>query len=264
MTVQTVQAAADDGRIVISGEMEAPVMIGTLTEDAPGATRLLIGGGTVTVTVVCEDDQYTVGMNDATAVANAVLTPEQIQRVDEGESLEIRVDIRDISQSIPSQDRETVENGYEAYGKYLPELKRGGYVDISVYMKTGDGGWNAVSETLEPLEIVIGIPEGLRGVGREYYIIRAHEGRYTLLNDMDAVPETITIVTDLFSSYAIAYRETGGADTGNGGMAYGLSHISPKFLGIISLIWLTAAVAGIIIVIIVLRRKKDGEKATTV
>ena len=264
VTVQTVQAAADDGRIVIFGETEAPVMIGTLTEDAPGATRLLIGRGTVTVTVICEDDQYTVGMNDATAVANAVLTPEQIQRVDEGESLEIRVDIRDISQSIPPQDRETVENGYEAYGKYLSELKRGGYVDISVYLKTGDGGWNAVEETSEPLEIVIGIPEGLRGVGREYYIIRAHEGRYTLLNDMDAVPETITIVTDLFSSYAIAYREAGGEDTGNGGMAYGLSHISPKFLGIVSLIWLTVAVAGIIIVIIVLRRKKDGEKATTV
>ncbi|MDE7339835.1 MAG: hypothetical protein K2N80_04635 [Lachnospiraceae bacterium] len=264
VTVQTVQAAADDGRIVISGETEAPVVIGTLTEDAPGATRLLVGEGTVTVTVVCEDDQYTVGINDAAAVANAVLTLEQIQHVDEGESLEIRVDIKNISQSIPPQDRETVEKGYEAYGKYLPELTRGGYVDISVYIKTGDGGWNAVAETTEPLEIVIGIPEELWGDGREYYIIRAHEGRYALLNDMDAVPETITIVTDLFSSYAIAYREADGADRGNGGIAYGLFHISPKFLGIVSLIWLTVAVAGIIIVIIVLRRKKSGEKEMTV
>ena len=153
-------------------------MIGTLTEDAPGATRLLIGGGAVTVMAVCEDDQYTVGMNDATAVANAVLTPEQIQRVDEGESLEIRVNIKNISLSIPPQDRETVEKGYEAYGKYLPELTRGGYVDISVYTKTGEGGWNAVSEKTEPLEVVIGIPEKLRGDGREFYIIRAHEGRY--------------------------------------------------------------------------------------
>ena len=155
-----------------------------------------------------------------------------------------------------------MEKGYEAYGKYLPELMRGGYVDISVYMKTGEDGWNAVSETTEPLEVVIGIPEGLRGDGREYYIIRAHEGRYTLLNDMDAVPETITIVTDLFSSYAIAYREAGGANAGNGETAYGLFQASPKFPGIVSLIWLTAAAAGIVIVIIVLRRKKGGEKET--
>lgn len=266
VTVQTVQAAADDGRIVISGETEMPVAIGTLTEDAPGATRLLVGEGTVTVTVVCEDDQYTVGMNDATAVANAVLTPEQIQRVDAGESLEIRVDIKNISQNIPPQDRETVEKGYEAYEKYLPELMRGGYVDISVYMKTGEDGWNAVSETTEPLEVVIGIPEGLRGDGREYYIIRAHEGKYTLLNDMDTVPETITIVTDMFSSYAIAYREADAAGAGNGETAYGLFHVSPRFLGIVSLIWLTAAAAGIIAVIIVLRRKKSckREKETVV
>ena len=258
VTVQTVQAAADDGRIVISDGTEAPVAIGTLTEDAPGATRLMVGEGTVTVTVVCGDDQYTVGMNDATAVANAVLTPEQIRLVDSGESLEIRVDIKNIAQSIPEQDRETVEKGYEAYGKYLSELKRGGYVDISVYMKTGEGGWNAVSETSEPMEVVIGIPEDLLGEGREYYVIRAHEGKYSLLNDMDDVPETITIVTDMFSSYAIAFREAKDAGAGNGETAYGQSRISPNFLRIVCFILLIAAAAGIVIVVIARRRKRRG------
>lgn len=261
VTVQTVQAAADDGRIVLPDGTEAPVAIGTLTEDAPGATRLMVGEGTVTVTVVCGDDQYTVGMNDATAVANAVLTPEQIQLVDSGESLEIRVDIKNIAQSIPERDGETVEKGYEAYGKYLPELKRGGYVDISVYVKTGEGGWNAVSETSEPMEVVIGIPDELLGDGREYYVIRAHEGRYSLLNDMDDVPETITIVTDMFSSYAIAYREAKGAGAGNGEIAYGQFRISPNFLRIVCLIWVMVAAAGIMIVVIVRRIKRRERKA---
>lgn len=261
VTVQTVQAAADDGRIVIPDGTEAPVAIGTLTEDAPGATRLMVGEGTVTVTVVCGDDQYTVGMNDATAVANAVLTPEQIRLVDSGESLEIRVDIKNIAQSIPEQDRETVEKGYEAYGKYLSELKRGGYVDISVYMKTGEGGWNAVSETSEPMEVVIGIPEDLLGEGREYYVIRAHEGRYSLLNDMDDVPETITIVTDMFSSYAIAFREAKDAGAGNGETAYGQSRISPNFLRIVCFILVIAAAAGIVIVVIVKHRRKREKRA---
>lgn len=40
-------------------------------------------------------------------VANAILTPEQIKLVDSGESLELRVDIKNISQSISEQDRET-------------------------------------------------------------------------------------------------------------------------------------------------------------
>lgn len=258
VTVQTVQAAADDGRIVLPDGTEAPVVIGTLTEDAPGATRLMVGEGTVTVTVVCGDDQYTVGMNDATAVANAVLTPEQIRLVDSGESLEIRVDIKNIAQSIPEQDRETVEKGYEAYRKYLSELKRGGYVDISVYMKTGEGGWNAVSETSEPMEVVIGIPKDLLGEGREYYVIRAHEGRYSLLNDMDDVPETITIVTDMFSSYAIAFREAKDAGAGNGETAYGQSRISPNFLRIVCFILVIAAAAGIVVVVIARRRKRRG------
>ncbi len=41
------------------------------------------------------------------SVANAILTPEQIKLVDSGESLELRVDIKNISQSISEQDRET-------------------------------------------------------------------------------------------------------------------------------------------------------------
>ena len=43
-------------------------------------------------------------------------------------------------------------------------------MDISMYIKTGDSGWNAITETGEPIEAVIGIPEELRSEGREYYV----------------------------------------------------------------------------------------------
>ena len=46
----------------------------------------------------------------------------------------------------------------------------GAYVDISMYIKTGDSGWNAITETGEPIEAVTGIPEELRSEGREYYV----------------------------------------------------------------------------------------------
>lgn len=259
VSVQTVQALEEKGRILISGGAEASATAGNLTGGAPAAARLMVGDGTVLVTVACAEGGYTAGTKDAAAVVNAVLTPEQIKHVNEGETIEVRIDIRDISESMPPRDLETVEKGCEVYGRYLPDLKLGGYVDISVYVKTGDSGWNAVTETGEPIEVVIGIPEELRGDGREYYIIRAHENRYALLNDMDDVPETITIITDMFSSYVIAYREAGGV---YGSAVCGLCHICPTFLGICCYIWLAViAIAAIGAVIVIQRRKKETTKA---
>lgn len=272
VAVQTVQALENKGRIVISGGTTAAgtpaegsaaagnpaggaLSAGNLSGGAPAAAKLLVGDGTVIVMVACAEGGYTAGTNDAVAVVNAVLTPEQIKLVNEGETIEVRVDIRDISESMPPQDMETVEKGCEVYGRYLPDLKLGGYVDISVYMKTGDSGWNAVTETREPIEVVIGIPEELQGDGREYYIIRAHENRYALLNDMDEVPETITIITDMFSSYVIAYREAGAAD---GRAVCRLCHICPTFLGVCCFIWLAAIVAAAIGAVIVIQKRKKG------
>lgn len=107
----------------------------------------------------------------------------------------------------------------------------------------------------KPIEVVIGIPEELKEDGREFYIIRAHEGEYTLLQDLDNDPNSITISTDRFSSYAIAYEEADGA---GGTHKCGLCHICPTFLGVCCFIWLAVIVAVILAaVILVLRRKKD-------
>ena len=70
-------------------------------------------------------------------------------------------------------------------------------------MKTGDSGWNAVAETKESLEIVIGIPETLRGDGREYYVIRAHGDKYSVLKDMDDAPDTINFFVRYLFKYLI-------------------------------------------------------------
>lgn len=77
---------------------------------------------------------------------------------------------------------------------------------------------------------------------------------------MDDVPETITVITDMFSSYAIAYRETGRANTGNGGAACGLCHICPAFLGICCFVWLAVIIAANLIIIFVTQwQRKKGK-----
>ena len=79
------------------------------------------------------------------------------------------------------------------------------------------------------------------------------------MNDLDDAPDTITVITDLFSSYAIAYVETDRTGTGSGAKC-GLCHICPTFLGICYFIWLAVILAAALIVILVaIHRKKKEE-----
>ena len=49
------------------------------------------------------------------------------------------------------------------------------------------------------------------------------------MDDLDGEPDTITIRTDLFSSHAIAYEDTEGADCG---AKCSLCHICPALFGV--------------------------------
>ena len=220
------------------------------------STMLRLGDGAIIVTVVCNGQNYTAGVTDTVAVANAALTPEQIQLAADGETIEIKVEVTDISQSVPQQDKEAVESAIEEYQSEIPGLTHGMYIDISVFIRVGEGDWNAIRKTGEPIDVVIGIPEELRDKGSAYYIIRAHDGGCDLLHDMDEAEDTITISTDLFSSYAIAYIESDGMHTG---AKCGLCHICPTFLGICYFIWLVVILA-VIVIFVVLRRKKEEEQ----
>ncbi len=249
---QTLQASIDGGKLTIAGDL---VTTGNITKASETTTILEAGDGAVIVTVVCEEETCTAGVKDTVAVANAVLTPEQIRSVNDGETIEIRVDVKDISGAVPGQDRKIIESGLAEYQKERPKLTLGMYIDISMFIRIGGSGWDAVTETAEPVEVVIGIPEELKGERREFYIIRSHDGAYTLLPDTDDDPDTITVSTNLFSAYAIAYEEAEGAGAGK----CGLCHICPTFLGICWFIWLAVIVMLIMAVWIeiVIRRKRE-------
>lgn len=218
-----------------------------------------IGDGTVIVTVVCEEEKCTATVADTEKVARAVLTPGQQELVNGGEIIEIRIDVTDISEQVPKQDKEVIEGGIEAYREEVPGLVLGMYVDISMFVRMGAGDWNAITATDEPIEVVIGIPEKLQSGGRKFYIIRAHEGESTFMNDLDDAPDTITVSTDMFSSYAIAYAEPDGAEAASGAKC-GLCHICPTFLGICCFIWLAVFIALVLIIYIVWRKKRQKEE----
>jgi len=209
--------------------------------------------GAVVVTVVCEEPAYTAGVADTVAVANVVLTPEQIQFANDGKNIEVRIDVKDITETVATQDKEVIESGLRQYREEMPELTLDRYIDISMFVRVGEGGWDAVTSTDEPIEVVIGVSKELMEDGREFYIIRSHEGEYTLLRDMDDEPDTITISTNLFSAYALAYEQ---ADEAGERHKCGLCHLCPTFLGMCYFIWLAVVILSIVLLLIILYKIK--------
>ena len=249
--VLNVPEMTEDGKANTSGEA---VPTGNVKGMADTSTALKIGEGTVTVTVVCEEQEYTAGVSDTAAVVNAVLTPAQLKSAAAGENIEIRVEVKDISGNVPEKDKSAIENGIKEYRKEIPDLVLGMYVDISLFVKIGEADWNAVTGTVEPVEVVIGIPQKLQSIDREFFIIRSHEGEYTLLTDMDDAPDTVTIHTDRFSAYAIAYKQV--SRTPQAGKC-NLCHICPTFLGICYFVWLILIMAVLLIVFRVILRNRN-------
>lgn len=266
----------EDGRIVPEDPAEESGLAGTYggTEQSTGGSGSLTGDhpyavgkivetltipvnqGAVIVTVNNMDKSLcTAQAADAVAVVNAVLSREHISRVSEGETMEIRIDVERIDDRVSSQDKDLIEQGIEKAQEEVPGLTVGMYVNISMFLRTGEGEWSAIHEINEPIEIVIDMPEELRELTADFYILRAHAGECSLLPDLDGAAETITIETERFSTYAIAYRLTE-AKAGR----CDLCHICPTFLGICYFIWLIlVAAVTFTLIVILLHNKRDDE-----
>lgn len=88
-----------------------------------------------------------------------------------------------------------------------------GYYDVSVVKTTSDGDVvGYVSEADKPVEVVFDIPSDLpkvkSGYVRKYFVIRVHDGKTTVIDDVkDNGNGTVTFKSDKFSTYALAYND---------------------------------------------------------
>ena len=250
-----------DGETADAGASNAAGMIitGTIRAAEAPATPIIVGQGSVTVTVVSDDYRCNAGVADTVAVANAVLTSEQKQLVNGGTTMEIRVEVKDIYEQIPELDRNTIEEGLKEDRKGLSALKLGTYIDISMYVRMGENDWEAVTAANRPIDVIVEIPEELQSVGEEFYIVRSHEGEYALLHDLDSELDTVTVRTELFSTYAIAYilPDMAGENTGR---RCALCHICPTFFGGCCFVWLVIVLAAAGIVVFLIDKKRGKSK----
>ncbi len=159
-------------------------------------------------------------------IIGSVLTPEEQNLVTDGTDVKIILTIDNIDDSVSEADKQTVT---EKAGDYTV----GQYLDINLYKIIGDSR-TAVFQTNRAIRIVIDIPDSLKntdaGKTRTYTIVRVHNGVAELLPDLDSAENTITIETNQFSTYALAYHDTdknagdnaGGGSSNSAGNAGGM------------------------------------------
>lgn len=229
-------------------------------ETTPESLTYTVGKGAVIVTLNNVDETVcTARVADAAAIAHAILSEEELAEAEQGQTIEIRIDVERL-EAVPQEDAEVIVTGIEDCQEQIPGLVMGMYVDISMYMRIGSGDWNAIHATNEPVEIILDIPDELAGLTADFYIMRAHEGEYLLMEDLDETPETITIQTEAFSTYAILYQTREGVG-GRPAAKCSLCHICPTFLGICCFIWLAIIIVLALVIYLIIRRKRKEEES---
>jgi len=137
---------------------------------------------------------------------NSLLTESEQKRVEQGEKLNVYLEVSDISESVTDGDKEKVN-------EKLGNAKVGIYLDINLFKKVGNDRPSKISEPGENITISITVPLNLINtdalISREYRIIRIHNGVAEILNGtFNADSSTFTFETDGFSTYVLTYQDT--------------------------------------------------------
>lgn len=138
------------------------------------------------------------------------------------------------------------------------------YLDISLFKQVGDGERTAVGLTHSPLTLTFDVPaewKATAGTTRTFQIIRVHNGVAETLKDLDSNPDTITIETDRFSTYAVTYQDQKPV-TGTNNNTTNTTQTGGVKTGDTQDIWLyvilAAIAAGAAAAALVLRRRKKN------
>lgn len=151
---------------------------------------------------------------DDKTLQDSVLTEEEQARVENGETVDIFLDVTDITDLVSSEEKDKI-------GQKLGQHKVGFYLDINLFKQIGNDQPVKVKETDGKIKISIKIPAQLlnsdKNVERNYRVIRVHEGVAEVLEGVfDKNNKTFTFETDGFSTYAITYVDVTQEETPKG------------------------------------------------
>ena len=140
------------------------------------------------------DDYINPSLPDLDTVVYNLLSDDEVLKLAKGGRVDISVSLSKVS----DPDDTTKRIMSNAVGQKPVQ-----FFDLTM-LKTADGITERVSELPTTMEVVIEIPQDIYKSGKNYSILRVHNGQVSVLPDLDDDPKTITFRTDRFSSYAIA------------------------------------------------------------
>lgn len=149
---------------------------------------------------------------------NATLTEEDKNEVQQGKDIKIILKVEDATESASEDDKTAVTEELSQMSRY----NLGQYLDVTLLKQIGDEQ-QKITTTSALIKITFEILSAFRGKPK-YSVIRVHEGVAIVLDDLDSDPNTVTIKTDKFSTYALTYQES----VSSGGSSGGSSSSDPS------------------------------------
>ena len=167
------------------------------------------------------------------------LTDEDKAAIKDGNKLDVLLSASDAADSVSDADKQAAEAVLDGTG-----YTAGRYLDIDLLKQINGEEVGKITELNSPITLVFIIPEELRKENRVFGIVRIHEGEAKFFEDLDNDPDTITIVTDRFSTYIIVYKDLDSPAFGNPGT------------GAATPIAITGLACAVIVAAVAVKRKK--------
>lgn len=152
-------------------------------------------------------------------IADGSISSEEMDQIADGASMEVVLVVKDGADTVSTASKEQMKQAADGYtiGQYL-DISLMKY--LTVNGQTGEG--QLISRTSGMITVSVKIPDHMvntdKNVERSYIVLRNHEGKVDILDSKyHADTQMITFQTNLFSDYAIAYKDVrkSGQTTGN-------------------------------------------------
>lgn len=190
--------------------------VGVTLENAPtGSGKVEFASGSTVNSntlkrIKSDNSSYTINQSKGTLTLSKKASSDDDDDDSDWELDILRVD----SSQIPQRDRTAIIDML----KTMPDWVVGAYFDVTLYEDDEE-----VSESARLLDVEMTIPSSIRAANRAYKVIRVHDGKAALLDDIDSDPNTVTVRSRYFSTYAIIYSVSksgsanGASGSGSGG-----------------------------------------------
>ncbi|MDD4326934.1 MAG: InlB B-repeat-containing protein [Eubacteriales bacterium] len=209
-----------------------------------GSAVILVSSSQIDPPIIGEGAPQATVLSDSETLLEDTLTEEDRSNLDKGYNISVALKLDLVEGDISGDDKNVVDAALDGF-------MVGVYLNISIVKTVTDENGNetvtAIDELAHPIRFVIAIPEEYLETGRSFMVIRLHDGVAEVLEDTDDDPATVTIESDCFSVYTLAYKD---AAPGTGERGVWLSFVI-----------MLVSLCG---VILIFRRKRKPDHSHTV